>query len=195
MSFHSEYNVNEELCDSLTIIYEILMELEDIKDGLKKGKSITHILHPPFDPFKTITHTTVDMSTFSSDDSYSAPSPIPSPQELSNLITDDYMVQLIASKFNNKPTSSAILQYYNFLSRSIATLEEELERHQIEHEVLHNHLLESQTFRHRIRPIVGVYRHRCALKRRGHHPYGRKTPSTTSSSSSEDFPSSRRSPS
>ena len=54
MSYHPEYNVNEELCDSLTIVYEILMELEDIKDGLKKGKSITHILYPPFDPFKTI---------------------------------------------------------------------------------------------------------------------------------------------
>jgi hypothetical protein len=54
MPFHPEYNVNWELCECLELVYEILEELEDIIIGLEKGKSITHILHPPFDPFKTI---------------------------------------------------------------------------------------------------------------------------------------------
>lgn len=54
MTFHPEYNVNWELCECLEYVYEILDELEDIKEGLENGKSITHILHPPFDPFKTI---------------------------------------------------------------------------------------------------------------------------------------------
>ena len=38
----------------LEVIYEILIDLDDIKDALEKGISITNILSPPFDPFKTI---------------------------------------------------------------------------------------------------------------------------------------------
>jgi hypothetical protein len=54
MPFHPEYNVNWELCECLEVVYEILEELEDIITGLEKGKSITDILHPPFNPLKTI---------------------------------------------------------------------------------------------------------------------------------------------
>ena len=67
------------------------------------------------------------MSTFSSSDSYSAPTLIPSPQELSHLITDLYTNDQVDQKFKNKPTSSAILHYYTFISHSIAELKEELE--------------------------------------------------------------------
>ena len=38
----------------LKVIYEILLDLDDIKDTLERGISITNILSPPFDPFKTI---------------------------------------------------------------------------------------------------------------------------------------------
>ena len=48
------YNVDRELYFCLELIYEILIDLEDIKDDLEKGKSITNILHPPFDPLKTV---------------------------------------------------------------------------------------------------------------------------------------------
>jgi hypothetical protein len=48
------YNVDKELCECLELVYEILIELKDIKDALKQGKSTTNILFPPFDPFKTI---------------------------------------------------------------------------------------------------------------------------------------------
>ena len=55
------------------------------------------------------------MSTSSTSDSYSAPTLIPSPQELSNLITDPYTNKQVDRKFRNKPTSSAILRYYTFI--------------------------------------------------------------------------------
>ena len=121
--------------DYLEVIYEILIDLDDIKDALERGISITHILSPPFDPFKT--------TTISSSDSYSAPTLIPSPQELSHLITDPYINDQVDRKFKNKPTSSAILCYYTFISHSIAELEEELERHQQECEVLYDNLFAS----------------------------------------------------
>ena len=86
------------------------------------------------------------MSTSSSSNSYSIPTLIPSPQELSSLITDPYSNEQINRKFRNKPTSSAILHYYTFISHSIAELEGELERHQQEREILYNNLFASRTF-------------------------------------------------
>jgi hypothetical protein len=47
-------NVDRELAYCLELLYEILIDLEDIRNDLDKGTSITQILHPPFDPFKTI---------------------------------------------------------------------------------------------------------------------------------------------
>ena len=131
------------------------------------------------------------MST-SSSDSYSAPTSIPSPQELSNLITDPYTNEQVDQKFRNKPTSSAILRYYTFILHSITQLEEELERHQQEREILYDNLFASGMFKYKICPIVEEYRHRRAMRRSIHHPYGRKAPpsisSTDSSPMSEEFP-------
>ena len=104
------------------------------------------------------------MSTSSSSDSYSAPASIPSPQELSNLITDPYTNEQVDRKFRNKPTSSAILRYYTFISHSITQLEEELERHQQEREILYDNLFASRTFKYKIHPIVEEYRHRRAMR-------------------------------
>ena len=132
------------------------------------------------------------MSTSSSSDSYSAPTSIPSPQELSSLITDPYTNEQVDRKFRNKPTSSAILRYYTFISHSITQLEDELERHQQEREILYDNLFASQTFKYKIRPIVEEYQHRRAMRRRGQHPYGRRaspsTSSTNDSLTSEEFP-------
>ena len=132
------------------------------------------------------------MSTVSSSesDSYSAPTLIPSPQELSHLITDPYINDQVDQKFKNKLTSSAILRYYTFISHSITELEEELERHQQEREILYDNLFASQTFCYRICPIVGEYRHRHAMERRGHHPYScRTSPSTSSTVTSSSLSS------
>ena len=54
MTFDAKYNINKEMDNYLEVIYEILIDLEDIKDTLERGISITNILSPPFDPFKTI---------------------------------------------------------------------------------------------------------------------------------------------
>lgn len=49
-----QYNVNWELIDCLEIVYEILDDLEDIRIALVRGKDLSLILFPPFDPFRTI---------------------------------------------------------------------------------------------------------------------------------------------
>ena len=54
MTFNPKYNINKEMDNYLEVIYEILIDLDDIKDALEKGISIMNILSPPFDPFKTI---------------------------------------------------------------------------------------------------------------------------------------------
>ena len=54
MTFNAKYNINKEMDDYLEVNYEILIDLDDIKDALERGISITNILSPPFDPFKTI---------------------------------------------------------------------------------------------------------------------------------------------
>jgi hypothetical protein len=54
MPAYTEYNVDRELSECLELIYEILIDLEDIRKDLKNGKSTTRILRPLFDPFKTI---------------------------------------------------------------------------------------------------------------------------------------------
>ena len=54
MTFDTKYNINKEMDDYLEVIYEILIDLGDIKDALERGISITNILSPLFDPFKTI---------------------------------------------------------------------------------------------------------------------------------------------
>ena len=54
MTFDTKYNINKEMDNYLEVIYEILIDLDDIKDALERGISITNILSPPFDPFKTI---------------------------------------------------------------------------------------------------------------------------------------------
>ena len=54
MTFDTQYNINKEMDNYLEVIYEILIDLDDIKDALERGISITNILSPPFDPFKTI---------------------------------------------------------------------------------------------------------------------------------------------
>jgi len=54
MPFDQQYNVNWELCECLELVYEILDFLDDIRLALELGEDLTNILHPPFDPFKTI---------------------------------------------------------------------------------------------------------------------------------------------
>jgi len=123
------------------------------------------------------------MSTFSSDDSTCARTQVPSPNEFSHLSLDPYASRMITNKFR-RSSSAVILREYQFLSTSIETLENELERHQDERRALYDALFENTKFRRRIRPIVETYRHRLALKRRGHQLRSRPpTPYATNASS------------
>ena len=126
----------------------------------------------------------------SSDNSCSSLPPVPSPQELSHLLTDPNLLETISKSFAQKRTTTAVLRYYNFLSSSIAGLEEELERHQQERETIYDYLFESRSFTNRLKPIVSEYRHRRALHRRGFHPYGQlQTPSPPNISPANQSPS------
>ena len=109
------------------------------------------------------------------------------PQELSRLLLAPDMTLTVSKSFENYPTSTATLRHYAFLSQSIATLEEELERHQLEREHIFDHMMQSRLFRHKIRPIVTKYRP-TAPRRTRFHPYGGTSPSPSpdSYSSSKD---------
>ena len=138
------------------------------------------------------------MSSSSSNDSYSASYPasssMPSPQELSHLLTEPDSLHSIAHKFTSKPTSTTILRYYAFLSNSIAQLEEELERHQMEQEVVYNHLFNNRSFQNRIRPIVNKYQQKRVLICQGFHPYS-CTSDSPNIPSANNLPSANNSPS
>ena len=54
MTFDPKNNINKEMDNYLEVIYEILIDLDNIKNAVERGISITNILSPPFDPFKTI---------------------------------------------------------------------------------------------------------------------------------------------
>ena len=89
MPFYPEYNVNWELCMGLEFLYGILEWFEDIRICLEMGESITNLLDPPFDPFKTIgKYWTVDMSSTTLNKSSTASSSIISPHKFSRLITE-----------------------------------------------------------------------------------------------------------
>ena len=47
--FDRKYNLEEETVNALEILYEILIELWDIRLDLENGRSITEILNPPFE--------------------------------------------------------------------------------------------------------------------------------------------------
>ena len=54
MTFDSKYNINKEMYNYLEVIYEILIDLDDIKDTLERGISITNILSKPLESTKTV---------------------------------------------------------------------------------------------------------------------------------------------
>jgi hypothetical protein len=124
-----------------------------------------------------------------SDDSYSAPDPVPSSGELSCLLADPDVQPSLRNRFIRRQTQSVTLCYYQILSENITRLEEDIERHVEECNTLWEHLFESNSFRTRIRPVVRQYRHKLALIRWGFHPYGRPT-TTPSPSTSNSSPSS-----
>ena len=173
--FDRKYNLKEETVNALEIVYEILIELWDIRLDLENRWSITEILYPPFNPFKTIGkywNPILDMSSTVSNNS--SPSfLIPSPQELSDITSDERTLRKIARKFRQRPADHSLLRYYHFLSVTVEELENSLERAQLEWEFIHEHLFESRRFTTQIRPLIEDFRQERAIQRRSSHPYDR----------------------
>jgi hypothetical protein len=108
------------------------------------------------------------------------------PQELSRLLLAPHTTLSVTKSFENYPTSTATLRHYAFISQSIVTLEEELERHQLEREEIFEYMMQSRLFRRKIQPIVTNYRP-TASRRTRFQTYG-CTPSP--SPSPDSYPSS-----
>ena len=98
---------------------------------------------------------------------------IPSPQELSDITSDERTLRKIARKFRRRPADHSLLRYYHFLSVTIEEMENSLERAQLERESIHEHLFESRRFTNRIRPLIEDFRQERAVRRRANHPYDR----------------------
>jgi hypothetical protein len=127
------------------------------------------------------------MSSSSSDNLSTTAEPVLSPTELSRLISEPDMLYSISTTFASKPTTTATLRYYAFLSRSINQLELDLDRHQLELQAMFVHLMETRSFQTKIRPIVHEYRRKIRSR---FHPYSRTsnspTPPSTNNSPSID---------
>jgi hypothetical protein len=104
-------------------------------------------------------------------------------QELSRLLLTPHMTPSVSRTFERYPTSTAILCHYTFLSQSIVTLEQELERHQLEREQIFDRLMQNGMFRRKIQPIVTNYRPMVPRRTRFHpQSYTSQSPSQDSSS-------------
>ena len=188
MSPYQQYNMDKELSDCLEIIYNLIFFLNDIKLALELDEEVP-IIHPPFDPFKTIGKycwlSSCPVINMSSTDSWSSASTVATltPQGLSILIANPNMVQALHDAFPTGSTVNADLQDYSFISETIEILEKELEQHQQQWERIFNHLTDSWDFHYRMRPILATYEQRTSYL--PYHPYT-YTPSPHSSSSNSN---------
>ena len=96
----------------------------------------------------------VDNSNFSSDDEYSAASPLPSPNEFSRVVLDSDFQDEINRCFARRPASSAALRSYQHISETIARLKQELELQEEERDYLWEYLFNSRSFVGRIKPVI-----------------------------------------
>jgi hypothetical protein len=110
-------------------------------------------------------------------------------QELSRLLLAPHMTLPVSTTFECYPTTTATLRHYAFLSKSIVTLEEELERHQVEREDIYDHMMQNGVFRRKIQPIIVNYR-QTAPRRTRFRSYNYNSPSPSPSPSPESYPSS-----
>ena len=123
--------------------------------------------------------------------------------ELRILTLDDLMTERINHAVRDDGVSAAYLRHYNYIARTLARLESELDQAQEEESIIFNHLMASSDFRHTISPVIRTFRRR--LQRQGFQPYIRNnrlleprhtahplpsmTPSQSSSRSSTKKPS------
>jgi hypothetical protein len=102
-----------------------------------------------------------------------------SPQELSDVVSKSDVYDTLERRLHAQSYVAATLRSFTFLSDSISTLEEQLERQQVERELLYNILDTNLHFRQTFRPMLVDHRQRL-LKRpkrvRLQTPYSRPHP-------------------
>lgn len=109
----------------------------------------------------------VDNANFSSDNEYSAASPLPSLNEFSCVVMDSDFQDDINRRFARCPTTSATLRSYQHISKTITRLKQEIELQEEERDFLWEHLFNSRSFVGRIKPVIRQFRRKLALQRRG----------------------------
>jgi hypothetical protein len=110
-------------------------------------------------------------SSSSSVSSSALPSILPDPNELSDLILDDPMVELLNQTFSDDFTAAAHLRHYSFISLSLKRLQTEINRHYEEQQELFEHMMNNEDFRDKLQPIVRARRRRI----NANHPHHRRS--------------------
>lgn len=106
-----------------------------------------------------------------------------SPQELSDLVSRGDNYDALERGLNSPSNNTTTLRAFTFVSSTVSTLEEELERQQIEREILYNNLVADSHFRQTLRPILARHRLRAthrARRVRLQTPYNRSPVASTS---------------
>lgn len=103
--------------------------------------------------------------------------------ELSNLVMNDRLTNLIDQVFNDDPASHAHLQHYATVSRNLRRLEYDLDQVREDQNTLFDRLMTCSRFRNAIKPVIRTERRR--MRQARFDPYTRRvlTHSTSSSSS------------
>ena len=96
---------------------------------------------------------------------------LPDSYELSNLILEDPMVELINQTFSDDTTAAAHFRHYSFVSQSLKRLQTDINRHYEEREELFEHMMNNDDLRNKLQPIVRAHRQRI----RANHPYHRRS--------------------
>jgi hypothetical protein len=82
------------------------------------------------------------------------------PIELSQMITQDYIPDVLTAAFTESPVALAILREYCFISHAMNNLRRELGRGRAERTSLFNALMGSRNFQHTMFPILTEFRRR-----------------------------------
>lgn len=110
------------------------------------------------------------------------------PIELSDLLTDQDMVDRLTAATSYDPVSRLIIRHYEYVSQSIRQATDDLDRHYEERNALFRFAVHNERFTRMLRPIARIYRQN---RRAQSHPYSRPTSriSTPSDNRSVEPPS------
>jgi hypothetical protein len=89
-----------------------------------------------------------------------SPSPLFA-SELSELLRDDPMVNLINQTYNDDAVSAAFMRHYSFITMNIRRMRELLDEQLRERQEVFEHMMKDADLQEKLQPIVTSYRQRC----------------------------------